>query len=110
MGDKGESEMLKGEGKLTVRWAVYLALGTLGSALAVFVCARSRRIAAADAFASVDYGDATAGTETGGDGSGDGVDDGCGCSTTPNDNAPKGTLAAMLLLGVTGLRRRKTRR
>jgi amino acid permease len=34
-------KMLKGEGKLTVRWAVYLALGTLGSALAMAIGARS---------------------------------------------------------------------
>lgn len=34
-------KMLKGEGKLTVRWAVYLAAGTLGSAVAMAIGARS---------------------------------------------------------------------
>ena len=34
-------KMLKGEGKLTVRWAIYLATGTLGSAVAMAIGARS---------------------------------------------------------------------
>jgi len=34
-------KQLKGEGKLTVRWAVYLAVGTLGSAVAMAIGARS---------------------------------------------------------------------
>ena len=34
-------KMLKGEGKLTARWAIYLALGTLGSAVAMAIGARS---------------------------------------------------------------------
>jgi tyrosine-specific transport protein len=34
-------KQLKGEGKLTVRWAAYLAAGTLGSAVAMAIGARS---------------------------------------------------------------------